>query len=90
MSMRSIGAKIARLANDFDIQTGPHTEGVPGFYALVYHAEDLPTCDECENPTGIDWDMCGHGWSVTEALANAEAIAMTGKPLAAFKPEDFT
>jgi hypothetical protein len=84
MSMRSVGAKIVRLANDF-----PHTEGLPGFYALVYHARELPTCDECESPLDITWDICGHGWSVTEALENAHTLATTGKPLKTYEPEDF-
>jgi hypothetical protein len=90
MSMRSIGAKIARLANaGFDVQIGPHTEALQGFYALVYRSRDLPVCDECETPCAITWDMCGHGHSVTQALENAEAVAKTGRPLKSYDGEDF-
>jgi hypothetical protein len=78
------------LANaGFDVQIGPHTEALQGFYALVYHAKDLPVCAECEAPCDVTWDMCGHGHSVTEALENAETVATTGKPLKSYDIEDF-
>jgi hypothetical protein len=88
--MRKFGSKITCfLEEGFDVQIGPHTEGLPGYYAVVCRLEELPQCDECEAPAEIVWDDSGHGRTPQEALDNAEAIEEHGSPIRYYKPEDF-
>lgn len=76
----TIGETIARLVDEgFDLCLGPHY-GLPGFYATVFTMHDTRVCDECEAPDVNDWEGSGHGWTLEEALANAEKIAKTGEP----------
>lgn len=85
-----LGEHIARLIEDgFNIDLGPHTD-MRGYYATVFIHSETPVCDKCEAPHINDWDQAGHGWSLHEALINAEKIAKTGKAETHYEPDKFS
>ena len=73
--MGELGQIVERLIKEgYAADMGAHRGSCKGFYATVYLPDEDP-CEECESSCPTSWEKSGHGWTLLEALKNAEMIA---------------
>lgn len=71
------------LKENFDINFGRHHNRV-GYYATM-----CKTHDYCTSPSQDGWDSAGHGFTLEEALVEAEAIAKGQQSQTKHNPDVF-
>lgn len=76
------------LGEDFNVTVGPH-DGYTGYFATVFKNDDKECGVRSQSVRLGPWDRAGHGYSMMEALKNAELIAKGQEPKKNYRLEDF-